>query len=94
MQGGAIRSESWRPDVDRLLITIATDAGKGGWANEENNVFLPYGPTNTWAEFQLAALKALLASLLSPGRVRPPFLAQGLELFRRGTCFLISLSQR
>lgn len=82
--GGAIRSESWRPDVDRLLITIATDAGKGGWAKEENNVFLPYGPTNTWAEFQLAALKALLASLLSPGRVRPPFLAQGLELFRRG----------
>lgn len=82
--GGAIRSDSWRPDVDRLLLAIATDACKGGWAKEEKNIFLPDGRTNPWAEFQLAALKALLASLISPGRVRPPFLSQGLELFRRG----------
>ncbi|KAJ8551431.1 hypothetical protein K7X08_021446 [Anisodus acutangulus] len=34
---------------------------------------------------QIAALRALLASLLSPGRTRPPHLSQGLGLFRRGT---------
>lgn len=83
-QGGALRSESWRSKVDHLLITIATDSCKGGWANEARNTFLPNGPRSTCADFQLAALHALLASLLSPSRVRPPHLARALELFRRG----------
>lgn len=42
-------------------------------------------PTSIWRDYQIAALGALLASLLSPGRTRPPHLSQGLELFRRGT---------
>ncbi|KAJ8557613.1 hypothetical protein K7X08_003238 [Anisodus acutangulus] len=36
-------------------------------------------------DYQIAALRALLASLLSPGRTRPPHLSQGLGLFHRGT---------
>ncbi|WCJ22691.1 hypothetical protein M5689_004768 [Euphorbia peplus] len=70
--GGALRSDSWRPKVDNLLITIASDSCKGGWAN------------STYADFQLAAFRALLISLLSRSRARPPHLAQSLELFRRG----------
>ncbi|XP_023767642.1 uncharacterized protein LOC111916263 isoform X1 [Lactuca sativa] len=77
--GGALRSESWRSNVDQLLITVATDACKNGWAKEANDVYTP-----SWGDFQLASLRALLASLLSPGRFRPAYLAQGLELFRGG----------
>ncbi|XP_010242430.1 PREDICTED: proline-, glutamic acid- and leucine-rich protein 1-like isoform X2 [Nelumbo nucifera] len=83
--GGALRSECWRQNVDLLLITVATNASNGGWANEEKDIFLLSDePTSTRTDFQLAALRALLASLLSPARVRPPYLSQGLELFRRG----------
>lgn len=81
--GGSLRSESWRANVDHLLITVATNACKGGWAKEES-IFLYDEPTPLWADFQLASLRALLASLLSSGRVRPPYLSLGLELFRRG----------
>eukprot|EP01018_Ginkgo_biloba_P021984 Gb_25873 [translate_table: standard] len=38
----------------------------------------------TTADFQLAAYKALLASLLSPCCHRPSYLSQGLALFRKG----------
>ncbi|XP_011076916.1 uncharacterized protein LOC105161048 [Sesamum indicum] len=82
--GGSMRSESWRVNVDHLLVTVVTHACKGGWSKEERNIFLPGDRTPTWADFQLASLRALLASLLSPGRVRPSHLALGLELFRRG----------
>ncbi|CAL5365279.1 unnamed protein product [Camellia sinensis] len=82
--GGALGAESWRPSIDCLLITVATNACKGGWAKEEKHNFLSSEPVLTWADFQLATLRALLASLLSPARFRPPHLAQGLELFRRG----------
>ncbi|CAK9149218.1 unnamed protein product [Ilex paraguariensis] len=84
VQGGSLRSESWRSKIDNLLITVATNSCKGGLANEEESVFLSSQFTPTWADFQFAALRALLASLLSHARVRPPYLAQGLELFRRG----------
>ncbi|KAL0303574.1 UNVERIFIED_CONTAM: hypothetical protein Sradi_6225500 [Sesamum radiatum] len=83
-RGGSMRSESWRGNVDHLLITVATNACKGGWSKEERSIFLSGDSTPTWADFQLASLRALLASLLSPGRVRPSHLALGLELFRRG----------
>ncbi|XP_015876389.2 uncharacterized protein LOC107413049 isoform X1 [Ziziphus jujuba] len=73
--GGALRSEGWRSNVDLLIMNIATNSLKGGWANE---------PTEVWANLQLAALRALLASFLSSSRVRSPYLAQGLELFRKG----------
>ncbi|KAK4385522.1 hypothetical protein Sango_2676200 [Sesamum angolense] len=79
-----MRSESWRGNVDHLLITVATNACKGGWSKEERSIFLSGDSAPTWADFQLASLRALLASLLSPGRVRPSHLALSLELFRRG----------
>ncbi|KAL0008068.1 hypothetical protein SO802_009570 [Lithocarpus litseifolius] len=82
--GGALRSESWRSDVDLLLIKTATNSLKWGWASEEKNIFQQNEPTGIWVDFQLAALRALLSSLLSSVRVRPPYLSQGLELFRRG----------
>ncbi|XP_057980746.1 uncharacterized protein LOC131166320 [Malania oleifera] len=82
--GGALRSEHWRSKIDLLLITVAMKACKGGWASEDKNIFLPNEPISTWVDFQLAALRALLASVLSPARVRPPYLAQALDLFRRG----------
>ncbi|KAK9282790.1 hypothetical protein L1049_011011 [Liquidambar formosana] len=82
--GGASRSECWRTNVDFLLITIATSACKVGWADEETDIFLLDKHASCWANFQLVSLRALLASLLSPARVCPPYLAQGLELFRRG----------
>ncbi|KAJ8900135.1 hypothetical protein K2173_024251 [Erythroxylum novogranatense] len=81
--GGALRSDSWRPKVDDLLITISVDCCKDGWASEERNNLLN-GHTSKVACLQLAALRALLASLLSPSHMRPPHLAQALELFRRG----------
>lgn len=87
-KGGASKSESWRSSIDSLLIKIATNSCKGGWGNEENNIFLPHESTSIWTDFQLSSLRALLASLLAPTRVRPPYLSQGLELFRKGNYFL------
>lgn len=82
-------AESWRPSIDSLLISVATNACKVGWTKEENHSFLLSESVPAWADFQLAALRALLASLLSPTRFRSPNLARGLELFRRGNfcCF-------
>ncbi|XAR53501.1 hypothetical protein NMG60_11022080 [Bertholletia excelsa] len=82
--GGALGTDGWRPSIDHLLISVATSACKGGWAKEENHIFLSSQHVPTWADFQLAALRALLSSLLSPAHFRPPNLARGLELFRRG----------
>ncbi|KAI3970679.1 hypothetical protein MKX01_024326 [Papaver californicum] len=82
--GGALRSECWRSSVDLLLITAATNVCDGGWASEDKNASISSGEQSTWANLQLAVLHALLASLLSPSRVRPPYLSRGLELFRRG----------
>ncbi|XVE99055.1 hypothetical protein REPUB_Repub03eG0163700 [Reevesia pubescens] len=82
--GGASKSESWRSSIDSLLIKIATDTCKGGWGSEENNIFLPHESTSIWTDLQLSSLHALLASFLAPARVRPPYLSQGLELFRKG----------
>ncbi|KAH6766913.1 hypothetical protein C2S52_017896 [Perilla frutescens var. hirtella] len=83
--GGSVRSESWRGDVDKLLITVATYACRGGQSTEERKILVSGDATPPmWADFQVTALRALLASLLCPGRVRPSHLALGLELFRRG----------
>ncbi|KAF5185273.1 3-chlorobenzoate-3,4-dioxygenase reductase subunit [Thalictrum thalictroides] len=83
--GGALRSESWRSKVDFLLINIASNTCEGGWANEERTDSVVSGEfSSTWADFQLAALRALLASLLSPARCRPQYLGRSLDLFRRG----------
>ncbi|PWA84735.1 hypothetical protein CTI12_AA083560 [Artemisia annua] len=82
--GGGLRSEGWRSNVDLLIKTVATDACNGGWTKPTNDSNNTYSNSSSWADFQLASLRALLASLLSPGRVRPPYLAHGLELFRKG----------
>ncbi|KAL4576739.1 hypothetical protein LXL04_012838 [Taraxacum kok-saghyz] len=81
--GGALRSEKWRSDVDQLLMTVATDACKNGWTKQGNDIFT-LGDTLSWGDFQLASLRALLPSLLSPGRIRPPYLSQALDLYRSG----------
>ncbi|KAJ4720599.1 Proline-, glutamic acid-and leucine-rich protein 1 [Melia azedarach] len=81
--GGGSGSESWRPTVDLLLITVATNCCKDGWGNEKKNSF-PNDPTIILADLQLAALRALLTSLLSSARVRPPYLGRALELFGKG----------
>ncbi|KAL5568599.1 hypothetical protein UlMin_025174 [Ulmus minor] len=81
--GGTLKSEGWRSDLDGLLINTARNSLKAGWAREERNFFLPNEPNEIWANLQLAALHALLASFLS-SCVRSPYLSQGLELFRRG----------
>ncbi|KAH7547750.1 hypothetical protein JRO89_XS14G0010300 [Xanthoceras sorbifolium] len=83
-KGGGLRFEAWRPDVDLLLYNLAADSCKDGWAYEENSTFLSNEPIVTSADYQLAALRALLTSLLSPSRARPLYLAQGFELFRKG----------
>ncbi|KAJ4831740.1 hypothetical protein Tsubulata_031012 [Turnera subulata] len=80
--GGALKSESWRSKVDHIIITMAIDSCKGGSINEER--FLCNGHASVYADLHLAALRALLASVLSPSRVRPPHLARALELFNRG----------
>ncbi|XP_050212962.1 uncharacterized protein LOC126664559 [Mercurialis annua] len=82
--GGALRSESWRSKVENLLISMASDYCKDGWASDEINIFLSDGLASTYADLQLAVLRALLASILSPSHVRPPHLARSLELFSRG----------
>ncbi|KAI7758066.1 hypothetical protein M8C21_017372 [Ambrosia artemisiifolia] len=82
--GGASGSDSWRSSVDSLVITVATDACKGGWIKPATDFYNSHNSSSSWADFQLASLRALLASLLSPGRIRPPYLAHGLELYRKG----------
>ncbi|XP_014515335.1 proline-, glutamic acid- and leucine-rich protein 1 [Vigna radiata var. radiata] len=81
---GALKSEPWRSKVDSLLIVIATDSFKEGTVGEEFSVLHLKEPAATVTDLQLAALRALLASFLSFGRGRPPYLSEGLELFRRG----------
>ncbi|XP_020226610.1 proline-, glutamic acid- and leucine-rich protein 1 [Cajanus cajan] len=81
---GALKSEPWRSKVDSLLIVVAMDSFKEGPVSEETSMFQQKEPAATATDLQLAALRALLVSFLSFARVRPPYLAQGLELFRRG----------
>ncbi|KAK8931225.1 hypothetical protein KSP39_PZI016567 [Platanthera zijinensis] len=81
--GGSLNSKDWRPSVDFLVVTVATNACRAGWANEVS-MSVPEDVSSSFVDFQLAALEALLASLLSGTKARPPFLSQGLDLFHRG----------
>lgn len=95
MKGGRLRSESWqagnqkfwRSEIDDLLITVATNACDGGWMKEGKSVSGPNENASSYADLQLASLRALLASLLSPV-VRPTYLSKALDLFRRGNSSL------
>ncbi|CAI0420652.1 unnamed protein product [Linum tenue] len=80
--GGALRSKSWGSSIDNLIMNIANNCCIGRWGNERS--FLSDEHTSVHSDFQLAALRALLASLLSQSSTRPPHLAQSLQLFRRG----------
>lgn len=78
--GGSLRMDRWRSEVDMLLINVARSAcDMGGSYGQKPSTF---GEPNI-SEFQLASLKGLLASFLS-SHARPPYLANGIELFRKG----------
>lgn len=82
--GGALRSDSWRKNVDTLLISVATNSIHDGWNIEENSICMPKEQIHMVEKLQLAALRALLASLLSQSHVRPSNIARSLELFQSG----------
>ncbi|XP_022956971.1 proline-, glutamic acid- and leucine-rich protein 1-like isoform X1 [Cucurbita moschata] len=81
---GALRTEEgWRAKVEHLLITAATSSFE--WPQASDDIFFRANEfIEVWADYQLAAFRALLASFLSSVHVRPLALAQGLELFRKG----------
>uniref|UniRef100_A0A804PEW4 Pre-rRNA-processing protein RIX1 N-terminal domain-containing protein n=1 Tax=Zea mays TaxID=4577 RepID=A0A804PEW4_MAIZE len=80
LNGGSLRMDRWRSEVDMLLINVARSAcGMGGSYEQKPSTF---GEPNI-SDFQLASLKGLLASFLS-SHARPPYLANGIELFRKG----------
>jgi hypothetical protein len=76
-----LRTDHWRAKVDLLLINIARSACDSGAGYEQSTSTT--GETSI-SDFRLASFKALLASFLSSPYARPPYLAQGIELFRRG----------
>ncbi|XP_074578673.1 uncharacterized protein LOC141835144 [Curcuma longa] len=82
--GGSLKSESWRSDVNILLITVAKNAFDMGWANEGKSSLVELESTTFLFDFQLATLSALLTSLKSMSHVRPPHLSEALEIFHRG----------
>jgi len=79
--GGSLKTDHWRAKVDLLLINIARSACDSGAGYDQSTSTV--GETSI-SDFRLASLKALLASFLSSPHARPPYLAQGIELFRRG----------
>lgn len=52
--------------------------------DEESSYSRSSSTTSISVDVQVAAYQALLASLLAPCGHRPPYLAQGLALFRNG----------
>ncbi|KAE8724854.1 40S ribosomal protein S9 [Hibiscus syriacus] len=77
--GGVLRS-NLRPSVDDLLMNVVENVYDGKWRNdEESEVMSTDGP-----DILLAALHALLASLLSQPSVSQHHLIKGFELFRKG----------
>ncbi|KAG0632018.1 hypothetical protein M758_1G298300 [Ceratodon purpureus] len=88
--GGALLPDRWRAEVDAVLASVAMAAATGsisaGFASEEDINFMEGTSiaSSSSGDFQVAAYQALLASLLSPCCHRPPYLAQGLAVFRNG----------
>ncbi|XVE68108.1 hypothetical protein DITRI_Ditri09bG0042900 [Diplodiscus trichospermus] len=80
---GAVLRCDLRPSVNNLLINVAVNAYNEKWTiDEESELMSPNGPSCT--DFLLAALHALLASLLSQTSVCQHHLVKALELFRKG----------
>ncbi|CAO2833000.1 unnamed protein product [Amaranthus hypochondriacus] len=84
VMGGALICDIWRRRIDDLLMQVATKACRGGCIFDSNPVHLKETKSLAWEDFQLVALHALLASLLSPAGYRPPYLSKSLELLHRG----------
>lgn len=82
-----MRSNCLQSNIELLLINVATNAFDGELDNEEDKIFAAMFQCNS-VDLQIAALRALLACLLLPVRLRPCHLAKGLELFRKGTHIL------
>ncbi|KAL3676981.1 hypothetical protein R1sor_026929 [Riccia sorocarpa] len=84
--GGALLPDRWRAEVDAVLASVAMGAATGtaSLIFEEDSTYLDGGAPGSSAAFQVAAYRALLSSLLSPCCHRPPYLAQGLAIFRKG----------
>ncbi|MED6108420.1 hypothetical protein PIB30_023639 [Stylosanthes scabra] len=81
---GSLRYEPWRSKVDDLVFAVAMDSFKEESASSEISEFQQHELAEPTTDLQLAALRALLASFLSFAQIRPPYLSQGLDLFRRG----------
>ncbi|MED6123205.1 hypothetical protein PIB30_046955 [Stylosanthes scabra] len=81
---GSLRYERWRSKVDDLVFTVAMDSFKEESGSSEISEFQQQELAEPTTDLQLAALRALLASFLSFAQIRPPYLSQGLDLFRRG----------
>jgi len=75
--------DRWRSEVDVLLINVARSAcNMGGSYEQKPSTF----GEPSMSDLQLASFKGLLASFLS-SHARPPHLAKGIELFRKGNIF-------
>ncbi|KAL1367038.1 hypothetical protein HN51_021094 [Arachis hypogaea] len=81
---GSLRFEPWRSKVDDLVFATAMDSFKEESASSKISEFQQEELAEPIADLQLAALRTLLASFLSFARIRPPYLSEGLDLFRRG----------
>ncbi|KAG0609883.1 hypothetical protein M758_7G021100 [Ceratodon purpureus] len=83
--GGALLPERWRAEVDAALagvaIGVAADTTSFNISCDKDS---SHSRKSTSVDMQVAAYQALLASLLAPCGHRPPYLAQGLALFRNG----------
>ncbi|PPR85670.1 hypothetical protein GOBAR_AA35022 [Gossypium barbadense] len=76
---GSVLRPDLRSSVNDLLMNVAVNAYDGKWRNDEENEVM-----STYTDFLLAALHAVLASLLSQPSVNQHHLVKGLELFRKG----------
>lgn len=78
-----MRSDCLQSNIELLLINVSSNAFDGEWDTEEDKLFAAMFHCNS-VDLQIAALRALLAYLLLPVRVRPCHFIKGLELFRKG----------
>jgi hypothetical protein len=89
LQGGALLPERWRAEVDAALAGVAIGVAAYTTSfnlscDKESSYPRNTSAKSTSVDMQVAAYQALLASLLAPCGHRPPYLAQGLALFRNG----------
>ncbi|MBA0829337.1 hypothetical protein Goarm_013949 [Gossypium armourianum] len=76
---GSVLRPDLRSSINDLLMNVAVNAYDGKWRNDEENEVM-----STYTDFLLAALHAVLASLLSQPSVNQHHLVKALELFRKG----------